>query len=515
MLYSRLIDALLDECIAANLGGYDVEDILADRATGGDLIREILVLGVCDLRFKGSVRVAKAWREEAHGMLEAFAQELLDTPDLSRDEALMRLEAFLSNLFFQAVPMRGADSGDRHAQTDTQGRGKGKEEPLSREEERREELRFLKSLPPSLRKLARRIGRAGGEEKAPSGRFPAAAKSDIAGITVGDDLNSLLPSEIALLAGRETEDVFFRNFVGKRLQVFASASAGQEPVRRQDGPVVICLDRSGSMTGRPSDVARALAMAVTVYAKRRQRPVTILLYGNDEMDRFTVKNLRKQRKALVRFLSYDCGGGNNEEELFGTVFREIIPQDTAFSSADILCVSDFLWPPLSEAVREQGQGDEVLRPGRHREPSSHPRHRLDVDLGPAHERRVSRKSGRPLKECAWSAVLIKDYGKRKHQHDGAAGAPGPHARRPEHHAGGQPRHRQVRNPHRVLLREGDAGRPAVPRTDVRPGRPDRHSQPQRDHRQDGIHAAVVVPAGRPAHRPVPGRAEPPAGSSRR
>ena len=268
MLYSRLIDALLDECIAANLGGYDVEDILADRATGGDLIREILVLGVCDLRFKGAVRVAKAWREEAHRMLEAFAQELLDTPDLSRDEALMRLEAFLSNLFFQAVPMRGADSGDRHAQTDTQGRGKGKEEPLSREEERREELRFLKSLPPSLRKLARRIGRAGGEEKAPSGRFPAAAQSDIAGITVGDDLNSLLPSEIALLAGRETEDVFFRNFVGKRLQVFASASASQEPVRRQDGPVVICLDRSGSMTGRPSDVARALAMAVTVYAKR-------------------------------------------------------------------------------------------------------------------------------------------------------------------------------------------------------------------------------------------------------
>ena len=90
MLYSRLIDALLDECIAANLGGYDVEDILADRTTGGDLIREILVLGVCDLRFKGSVRVAKAWREEAHGMLEAFAQELLDTPDLSRDEASSR-----------------------------------------------------------------------------------------------------------------------------------------------------------------------------------------------------------------------------------------------------------------------------------------------------------------------------------------------------------------------------------------------------------------------------------------
>ena len=107
MLYSRLIDALLDECIAAELGGYDVEDILADRSTGGDLIREILVLGVCDPRFKKTVRAKKAWREEAHGKLEAFAQALLDTPDLSRDEALTQLEAFLSNLFFQAVPIEG------------------------------------------------------------------------------------------------------------------------------------------------------------------------------------------------------------------------------------------------------------------------------------------------------------------------------------------------------------------------------------------------------------------------
>lgn len=365
MLYSRLIDALLDECISAHLRGYDVEDVLAGRSTGGDLIRGILVLGVCNARFKDSVRVTKAWREEAHRKLEAFAQELLDIPDLSRDEARMRLESFLSNLFFMAVARRRAASGeeelpgpadagegDGRPRVDTSGIGKGKEEPLSREEERREELRFLKSLPPSLRKLARLIGRVGGDEKSLAGHFPTAAKSDIAGITVGDDLSSLLPSEIALLAGRDTEDVFFHRFVGKRLQVFASASIGKDPVRRQDGPVVICLDRSGSMQGRPSDIARTLAMAVTVYAKRRHRPVTIVRYGNDELDSFVVKNLRKQRKALEVFLSYGCGGNNNEDELFNTVFREIIPMDSAFSSADILCVSDFLWPPLSEAVTE-------------------------------------------------------------------------------------------------------------------------------------------------------------------
>lgn len=362
MQYSRLIDALLDECIAAELGGYDVEDILADRAAGGDLIREILVLGVCDPRFKKSVRVTKAWQEEAHARLETFAQGLLDTPDLSREEALMRLESFLSNLYFTAVGRRRADSGEGQpgpaddgegegrARAASNGRGRGNEEPLSREEERREELRFLKSIPPSLRKLARLIGRSGGEEKALSGRFPTASRSDIAGITTGDDLSNLLPTEIALLAGRETEDIFFRHFVEKRLQVFASASASQGPVLRQDGPVVICLDRSGSMEGRPSDVARALTMAVTIIAKRRHRQVIIVRYGNDELDSFVVKNLRKQRRALNAFLSYGCAGGNNEDELFGTVFRELIPRDREFTCADILCVSDFFWAPVSESV---------------------------------------------------------------------------------------------------------------------------------------------------------------------
>lgn len=364
MLYSRLIDALLNECIAADLGGYDVEDILAGRATGGDLIREILIQAVCDPRFKDAVRVTKAWQEEAHGLLETFAQELLDVHGLSRNEALLRLETFLSNLIFTAVGRMRADSGESRPgpadegeeegrpKVDAQAKGKGVDKSLSREEERREELRFLKSIPPSLRKLARLIGRASGEEKSPSGRFLAASKSDIAGITVGDDLSSLLPSEIALLAGRETEDVFFRNFVGKRLQVFASASAGRDSVRRQDGPVVICLDRSGSMEGRPSEIARALTMAVTIIAKRQHRQVIIILYGNDEMDSFVVKSLRKQRDALTRFLSYGCGGGNNEDELFSMVFRELLPRDKDFSGGDVLCVSDFLWPPVSEEVMD-------------------------------------------------------------------------------------------------------------------------------------------------------------------
>ena len=387
--YSRLIGSLIDECISAALGEYDVEDAVADRAAGGDLIREVLVRAVCDPRFKDTVRVAKAWEDDAREALEGFAQELMGINDLSREEAFLRMDAFLAAYFLTtvrehgpaawqptsaAVPEESAeeepDSGDSDSgESDVEARlaenlaealqemkaenDRGIGRGATREEEQQAELRFLKSIPASLKKLARLIGRSANDDRIPSGHYLTASKSDIAGITVGDDLSSLLPSEIALLAEPRTQDIFFRNYVGKRLQVFASASAGGgKPVKRQDGPVVICLDRSSSMEGLPSDIARALTMAVTIYAKRRHREVIIVKYGNEEQDHFIVKNLRRQRNALIDFLSYRCAGGNNEDTMFGWVFSTLLPREKAFDSADVLCVSDFGWAYVSDEVMD-------------------------------------------------------------------------------------------------------------------------------------------------------------------
>ena len=409
MQYTRLIGSLIDECIAASLGGYDVEDVISQRATGGDLIREILVKAVCDPRFKSTMRVAKGWQDDAQDLLEDFAQGLLDTRGLTREDAFNRMEDFLARYFFTMIqgvsspnmghdlvsrgggkydgPASGDDEGDEGGEKEESDEGKasdaqkskelgkalkemdeGPEEmrrreqadngsgngaALSREEEQKVELRFLRSIPSSLKKLAKLIGRSGNDDMIPSGHYLTASKSDIAGITVGDDLSNLLPSEVAMLASPQTQDIFFRNFVGKRLQVFASASAGcKAPVTRQDGPVVICLDRSSSMIGHPSDIARALTMAVTIIAKRQHREVIVVKYGNEEQSHFVVKNLRRQRKDFIRFLTYGCAGGNNEDTMFGWVFGKLLPKEKEFDSADVLCVSDFGWAPVSNSVME-------------------------------------------------------------------------------------------------------------------------------------------------------------------
>lgn len=222
----------------------------------------------------------------------------------------------------------------------------------SRSEHRRRENRFLRSIPKELLRLAKLIGRTGSTGSQEGGYFPAASKSDITGITVGDNLNALLPSELALLSSPSTQDVFFRNYVGKRLQIFASASSGTVPVRHQDGPVIICLDTSGSMIGEKIDAACALAIAVTIIAQRRRRSVLVIKYS-DWHFLMKITNIHNQVNDLVDFLSSYGGCGNNENELFRWLFDDILPSERAFDTADILCVTDFGWDVLTDETKDR------------------------------------------------------------------------------------------------------------------------------------------------------------------
>ena len=217
----------------------------------------------------------------------------------------------------------------------------------SKEENLRRENRFLRSIPKDLLKLAKIIGRSGSVDFKPSGHFPTAAKSDITGITIGDNLSSLLPSETALLSCPATQPTFYHNYVEKRLQIFASASSGNAPVTHQDGPVIICLDTSGSMRGEKVEIACNLTMAITIIAQRRKRDVLVVKYS-DWHFLLKVTKLSRQREDLVKFLSSYQGCGNAENELFRWLFKDILPNEKAFDTADILCITDFGWTPLND-----------------------------------------------------------------------------------------------------------------------------------------------------------------------
>ncbi len=228
------------------------------------------------------------------------------------------------------------------------------------------DMEFLYHLDPTLVELAEKIGRSGGASQVPSGKFKHASKSDISGVTVGDDLNSLLPSELALLGVKATENIFYQRYVEKRLQLFSSASQSFEKKDDKSGPIYICVDTSGSMTGEPETAAKTLAYAIAILAQRDKRPICMINYSH-QVSFFILTDLQMQRQQFLSFLSYSYDGGNDENKLFNFIFTKLpkIPEYSrmarSFAGADLLLISDYQWGGISEKnqrliadAREQG-----------------------------------------------------------------------------------------------------------------------------------------------------------------
>ncbi len=213
------------------------------------------------------------------------------------------------------------------------------------------EDRFLTNVPPSLIRLAKLLGRSGDSIMSSAGSFSTATKSDIGGITVGNDLSSLLPTELALLSEPATQSVFYKNYATRRLQVFASTSHETKGKKHRDGPVIICMDTSGSMKGEPVLVAKALTMAICIIAQRNHRPVLVVRYSEGH-ELFRLHNIGEQKKDVLEFLSVVGMGGNNEDELFRWLFTDIMPNERDYDAADVLCISDFGWTPVREESME-------------------------------------------------------------------------------------------------------------------------------------------------------------------
>lgn len=219
------------------------------------------------------------------------------------------------------------------------------------------EADYLKGLDPTIVELAKRIGRSGDTSSEFTGKFHSSSRSDISGVTIGNDLNSMLPSELALLGVKDTENLFYQRYVQNRLQLFSSASRSFEVGKDKSGPIYICVDTSGSMKGEPEVTAKTLALAVAIVAQRDRRPICMINYSHN-LSFFVLTNLQRQRKKFLSFLSHSYDGGNDENKLFYFIFKKLPSVSKyklfadAFKGADILIISDYIWSYISKENME-------------------------------------------------------------------------------------------------------------------------------------------------------------------
>lgn len=209
-----------------------------------------------------------------------------------------------------------------------------------------------------IQNLARKLGRDYiTQEKKKKTRISEMSKNEVHGIHRSDEVMRVLPCELVNLEDETLETLFYARLLEQNLltyQLQGEVTGEQdEAVSRNGGPVVACLDTSGSMSGGPLRRAKALLLAIAGILQKEQRELHVLLFGST--GQITEHRLVDHHgvAGLLDFLQQGYGGGTD----FETPLRralDIIESQTGFDRADVLMVTDGecgLSPEFVEVVK--------------------------------------------------------------------------------------------------------------------------------------------------------------------
>ena len=195
------------------------------------------------------------------------------------------------------------------------------------------------------------------------------ASDEIAGIQLGRELTWALPNELALLADPDLQILFDLKYLEANISSFHlqgqqassildDAKPKKKPMAKK-GPMIVCLDTSGSMHGQPELISKAMCLYLSIQALREKRPMYLINFSAN----LTAMELKKGQAIddVLEFLSQSFHGGT-----------DIIPAmqhavdmltQPSFRQADIVVISDFIMGQLGtelmqsiEQHKQQGTG---------------------------------------------------------------------------------------------------------------------------------------------------------------
>lgn len=133
-------------------------------------------------------------------------------------------------------------------------------------------------------------------------------REELCDVTAGDDIARLIPSELVNLADPDTEAVLYRRITERSAMTYELRGK----VSVAEGPIIMCVDESGSMSGARDMWAKAVAFALMEIAARQNRPFAYVHFDSRVSRTDEVPNPRKVGlKEIEELVSYFTGGGTS------------------------------------------------------------------------------------------------------------------------------------------------------------------------------------------------------------
>lgn len=188
------------------------------------------------------------------------------------------------------------------------------------------------------------------------------SREEIIGIRLGRDLEHALPSELALLANTDTETLFDLKFLEARLMCFEMQGTqtvdmnieSEEDISIEEaeklGPMILCIDTSGSMSGAPETIAKAVSLFMASRAREQKRACYLINFST------SIRTLDLSPKGLgidrlIDFLKMSFHGGTDA----GPALRhalELMEQED-YKKSDVLVISDFIMSALPTELAQR------------------------------------------------------------------------------------------------------------------------------------------------------------------
>ena len=177
-------------------------------------------------------------------------------------------------------------------------------------------------------------------------------RTEIIGVTTGNDLTCLLPCELVKLTQPALFPIFAQGYIERSL--LQRELISREPLAK--GPIVICLDSSGSMQGQSEIWSKAIALALLSIAVSQKRHCRILHFTGkvERIDDFTgeIPDPNRVIDCIEKF--YNGNDTSFTAALTGALAS--IQQHEQTKKADVILITDGLDSPSTQFI-EQWQTD--------------------------------------------------------------------------------------------------------------------------------------------------------------
>jgi uncharacterized protein with von Willebrand factor type A (vWA) domain len=206
---------------------------------------------------------------------------------------------------------------------------------------------------PRMKAIADMVGRMKRFAASQQAQKVIDAPHEIFTVEMGNDLRRVLRSEFAFLGTEETKIEFYRRYVEGTLLQYKER--GHEDVGK--GPIIICIDNSGSMSGAPENWAKGVAEALRRICQDQDRDFHAIYFEtNHHRERFDFPKGKGPFEKIMAFLGISAGGGT---EFDGVLTEALNKAQTMFDGegkgkADIVFVTD------GQAYLDQGWIDKFV-----------------------------------------------------------------------------------------------------------------------------------------------------------